>query len=250
MEDARPPPCPNLAHEAANMAEYSSKYATKSDQPSNTMLLCAAVAILARDNAAAPAGPASGLPAPRQHLCNSDVGRLHITRALNGLHRSMTFPAPIAALYLLRSVGDSTSSFQCTYYPYRLFTQRLLPTSASADAPEEVVTQVVAGPSDGARCVNMVDDYRMRGATLAGLSPYEFCASIEKLPFTDPQRWSLVDRASQRCAVVVGKRPAKRPTKARPAKRRAAEDHVTGATPRMLPAHGHVCISLANEESA
>lgn len=178
---AEPPVLPTLEQAACDHAEYASKYATKADSPqTNAPFLRATLSIAPQpsDTTSLPTATASPPLTPALQ------GRHFLRRLLNRTHAATTYPAVLAALYLLGH-GDSITTFVTAYHPYHAHQQRLTPSATQPPQEQQQEQQLEHAQhcqeADGSlRIVQAQDDYKFR-IGLQAYSPFLVTALFEKV---------------------------------------------------------------------
>lgn len=113
-----PEPAPQRMEEAAHdAADYFSKYATKAINTDTNTPLFTAANTLAQAAAEQPV---------RRVLPASDQGRYNLAVAMNRVHGSITYSAPLCALFIMTG-EDSWCSHETAVHRYDLFANALLP---------------------------------------------------------------------------------------------------------------------------
>lgn len=171
---AAPPLQLSAFEAAAEKAEYSARYSTKSDNFNlATPSIVAATSMLSKANSAAQARVEAAESAGRTDREYLLEAALNILRQLTNIaHGCITYAAQMCAMHRLQ-LGDSGMSHESVIHDHRAFTQALHAhngTDSGGLATVEVQVQLV----DGGRrlaTVSCVDDYKHRPEELQQLSP-------------------------------------------------------------------------------
>lgn len=170
------PPLPSLEQGAYEAGEYACSYSTKpQNQNTNEALLeTIARARRAEERAAEDAG---GAPSAMS------VSRRRVAQLANASAQTTSYPATLAALYLLGNV-DYVMSHRFRAFSITLFRQQWLPsvqaTEQTAGATIEIELPSVT--SSTAQPVTAAVDYLLRGDALEDMCPYVMTAMCEKVP--------------------------------------------------------------------